>query len=180
VTTISSSFPNQHFDSNLFTQIDIVEYVNTDKFNQYTLHTGSRGVCRTNPNVGPKYKSANGTMDKSFLATPITTECKSSPSNNAGCAFTDVEGSAGTSFNTAAGGVFAMLWDNTHIAIWRFERSKIPQDIQDGDPNPEAWGTPAALWSDESCDIAASFRDLSRTFLVLPFSKLHRVIYGVP
>ena len=125
-----------------------------------------------NPNVAPKYKSANGTTNKGFLGNPLTTECQSSPSNNAGCAFTDIDGSAGTPFNMASGGVYAMLWDNTHIAIWRFERDQIPQDIQSDDPNPEAWGTPAALWSDESCDIAASFRDLNRTFLTLHFLRL--------
>jgi len=60
----------------------------------------------------------------------------------------------------AAGGVFAMLWDNTQISVWRFERNQIPQDIQNGNPDPDTWGTPAALWSDESCDIAASFSGL--------------------
>ena len=140
--------------------------------NQYTLHTGSRGVCKSDPNVSPRYKTANSTMNKSFLGTPITTECMSSPANNAGCAFTDVQGSAGTPFNMASGGVFATLWDDTHIAIWRFERDQIPQDIQNGDPNPDTWGTPAALWSDQSCNIAASFRDLRRMFFTLPSGKL--------
>lgn len=118
-------------------------------------------------------------MSQSFLGNVITTECQSSPSNNSGCAFTDVEGSAGTPFNMASGGVFAMLWDATTIAIWRFERTQIPQDIQNGDPNPEAWGTPVALWSEDSCDIAASFRDLSRMSLTLPYLRLGQVIYGV-
>ena len=163
--------PSKHFDTNFSFQIDIVEFVNTDTNNQYTLHTGTKGVCRMDPNVSPKYKSLNGTMGgKGFLGTPLTTECMSSPSNNAGCAFTDVAGSAGTPFNMDAGGVFAMLWDTTHIAIWRFDRNQIPQDIQSGDPNPDSWGTPAALWSDQSCDIAASFSNLNRTFPALPFS----------
>jgi len=141
-------------------EIDIVEFVNTDTSNQYTLHTGTKGVCKMDPNVAAKYKSANGTIGKGFLGTPLTTECQSSASNNAGCAFTDVEGSAGTPFNMASGGVFAMLWDNTQIAIWRFERNQIPQDIQSGNPDPDTWGIPAAFWSEESCNIAASFSNL--------------------
>ena len=172
MTTISFSSRPDVVIPILPSQIDIFEYVNTDDFNQYTLHTGSNAVCRMDPNVGPKYKGTNGTTTKSFLGTPVNTECQSSASNNAGCAFTDIEGSAGKPFNMAAGGVYAMLWDKTHIAIWRFERNQIPQDIQNGDPNPDSWGTPVAYWSDESCNIAASFHDLSRTFLVLPFPRL--------
>jgi hypothetical protein len=174
VTTISLWYSDQRFDSGVFFpfQIDIVEYVNTDTSNQYTLHTGTKGVCKMDPNVGPKYKGTNGTTEKSFLGTPLTTECLSSGSNNAGCAFTDVDGSAGHPFNMAAGGVFAMLWDITQISVWRFERNQIPRDIQNGNPDPDTWGTPAALWSDESCDIAASFSGLQRTFLAFSYLRL--------
>jgi hypothetical protein len=169
VTTIFSSHPNQHPDSNYSFQIDMVEYVNEYTNNQCTLHTGSNGVCKMDPNVGARYKSLNGTTEKGFLGNPLSTECKSSNSNNNGCAFTDVQGSAGHPFNMASGGVFAMLWDNTQIAVWRFDRSEVPQDIQDENPNPETWGTPVAFWSNESCDIAASFSNLQRTFLTFPF-----------
>lgn len=162
----------KHFDPNFSFQIDIVENVNNYTTNQYTLHTGTNGVCTMDPNVAPGFRSLNGSMAKSFLATPLTTQCLSSGSNNDGCAFTDVEGSAGTPFNTASGGVFAMLWDNSSIAIWRFERNQIPQDIQNSDPNPDNWGIPAAYWSNKSCNIAASFNNLSRMFPVLPFSRL--------
>ena len=79
----------------------------------------------------------------------------------------------------ASGGVFAMLWDNTTISIWRFERTQIPQDIQNGNPDPDTWGTPTALWADDSCNIAASFRDLSRMFSTFPYLRLSQVIYGV-
>jgi len=142
-------------------EIDIFEFVNDYTSNQYTLHTGSNAVCKANPNVGPKFKSANSTMNKSFLGTSVTTECQSSGANNAGCAFTDVPGSAGHAFNAAGGGVYAMLWNNDTIAVWRFERASIPQDIQSGNPNPDSWGTPVALWTNDSCDISRSFRDLS-------------------
>jgi hypothetical protein len=153
-------------------EIDIVEFVNEYTSNQCTLHTGTNGVCQSSPNPGPSNRNANGTNTKSFTGNLISTECLSSGSNNNGCAFTDVEGSAGHPFNVAAGGVFAMLWDDTQISIWRFQRDQIPQDIQNGDPNPESWGIPVALWTSDSCDIAASFKDLSRTFLALRLSKL--------
>lgn len=170
---------SKHSNSNPSSQIDIVEFVNTDTNNQYTLHTGTNAVCKMDPNVGPKYKSLNSTVSsKGFLGTPLTTECMSSAANNAGCAFTDVAGSAGPPFNMASGGVFAMLWDNTHIAIWRFDRDQIPQDIQNENPNPDSWGTPVALWSDSSCNIAASFSNLNRTFPALPSIDLAE-IHGI-
>jgi hypothetical protein len=142
-------------------EIDIVEFVNEYTTNQNTLHTGTNGVCMSSSSVGPLYKSANGTTSQSFTGNLISTQCLSSGSNNAGCAFTDGEGSAGHPFNVAAGGVFATLWDDTQISIWRFQRDQIPQDIQDGNPDPGSWGTPVALWSNDSCNIAASFKDLS-------------------
>jgi hypothetical protein len=123
------------------------------------------------PNVGPLYKSANGTTGKSFTGNLLTTKCASSGNDNTGCAFGDVQGTAGHPFNMAAGGVFATLWDDQHIAIWRFDRNQIPEDIQSGNPNPDSWGTPVALWSTDSCDIASSFKDLSRTFSFLSLSK---------
>lgn len=140
-------------------EIDIVEFVNEYTSNQNTLHTGPN--CQSSPNVGPLYRSGNSTTDQSFTGSLISTQCLSSGSNNNGCAFTDAQGSAGHPFNMAAGGVFATLWDDTHIAIWRFERDQIPQDIQSGNPDPDSWGPPVALWTDQSCNIAASFKDLS-------------------
>jgi hypothetical protein len=142
-------------------EIDIIEYVNEAETNQYTLHTG--GECRLNPNATAMYKEdcSQATQPETYLGSTLGVECQSSDGNNAGCAIHDSEGSAGSSFNKAGGGVVAMLWDETQITFWRFERSQIPQDIQDGNPDPETWGIPVAYWSNDSCDIANAFRDHS-------------------
>jgi hypothetical protein len=132
--------------------------------NQYTLHTGTSGDCKLDPNVGSRYTNEDGTQARSFLGTPLGLECQSSGAGNAGCGINDFDGSAGAPFNSAGGGVFAMLWDTTQISIWRFERNQIPQDIQSGNPNPDTWGTPVAYWSNQSCDIANAFHDHSSTF----------------
>ena len=73
-----------------------------------------------------------------------------------------------------------MLWNDTQIATWRFPRDQIPQDIQDGEPNPDSWGTPVSLWTSDSCDIASSFSDLNRTSPPPRslFSNLGSVIFG--
>ena len=88
----------------------------------------------------------------------------SSNGDNSGCAVSDLSGSAGAPFNSGGGGVFAMLWDDSQISIWRFDRSQVPQDVTSGSPNPATWGMPTAYWSGQSCDIANSFRDHSSTF----------------
>jgi len=41
--------------------VGIFKYVNTDDFDRYNLHARSRAVCKMDPNVGPRCKSADGT-----------------------------------------------------------------------------------------------------------------------
>ncbi|KAF9646134.1 glycoside hydrolase family 16 protein [Thelephora ganbajun] len=128
-------------------EVDIIEYINTDRSNQYTLHTGSQAICRLDPGAN-------------FSGNHLGTECRSGAGNNAGCAVKDFDGSAGAPFNAGGGGVFIMLWDKTQITFWRFARAEIPQDIRDGYPNPDSWGTPIARLTDQSCDIQNAFRDM--------------------
>ena len=138
-------------------QVDIVEYVNADATNQYTLHTGSEAVC----NAG------SGT---NFDGNRLSTSCRSGAGDNTGCGIQDFEGSAGAPFNAGGGGVFVMLWDDTQLSFWRFARNKIPQDIKDGAPNPDGWGTPVARWTNQSCDIQNAFQNMQctpRRFLFL-------------
>jgi len=152
--TVGPQWPNNG-------EIDIIEYVNEANINQYTLHTGAGPECQLNPNATSRYRNEDGSQPKSYLGNTLGLECQSSNGNNAGCAVNDFEGSAGGSFNMAGGGVIAMLWDETQVSFWRFERNQIPQDIQDEDPNPQTWGIPVAYWSESSCDIAKAFRDHS-------------------
>lgn len=56
-----------------------------------------------------------------------------------------------------------MLWDETELSFWMFSREETPQDIQDGCPDPDSWGTPIARWSNQSCDIQKAFRDMQCT-----------------
>ena len=53
-----------------------------------------------------------------------------------------------------------MLWEDTELSFWMFARDEIPQDILDGSPEPESWNSPIARWTDQSCDIQNSFRDM--------------------
>jgi len=152
--TTGSNWPNQG-------EIDILEYVNDASTNQITLHTGTNANCKLDPGVAARYKNEDGSQPKCYLGNTLGLECMSSNGNNAGCAVSDFQGTAGAPFNAAGGGVKAMLWDDSQITVWSFSRDQIPQDIHDGNPNPDTWGTPVAFWSSNSCDIANAFRDHS-------------------
>jgi len=152
--TTGSNWPNQG-------EIDIIEFVNGGTTNQMTLHTGSNVNCQLNPNAPAQYKNEDGSQPKCYLGTTLGTDCTSSNSNNGGCAVTDLEGTAGAPYNAGGGGVTVTLWDDTQISMWSFSRCQVPQDIQDGTPNPETWGVPVASWSSDGCDIANAFKDHS-------------------
>lgn len=127
-------------------EIDILEGVHEQETNQYTLHTTSG--CEIDAEFN----------EKSVSARIINDQCASSPQDNSGCAFLDRETqSYGKEFNLIAGGVYAHLWDNTGIKVWRFPRTAIPADITAKKPNPSTWGMPAAHFPSTSCDMAKHF-----------------------
>ncbi|KAI0079374.1 hypothetical protein K474DRAFT_649827 [Panus rudis PR-1116 ss-1] len=129
-------------------EVDILENVNEATFNQITAHTGDS--CELQNSV-----KTTGRL--------VGTKCTSSADSNSGCPFvTDqVQGNLtyGRGFNMNGGGVFAHTWTNDAITVWFFPRGQVPQDITDGNPNPDNWGTPAALFqSSDTCNIEQSFQ----------------------
>ncbi|KAF7868471.1 hypothetical protein EAF04_005002 [Stromatinia cepivora] len=126
-------------------EMDIIEGVNGATTNQMTLHT-SEGCIMSNNG------SAAGT-------TLIGTDCNAS-NGNTGCGQT-VKNTAtyGPGFNAAGGGVYAWEWTSSHIAIYFFPRTAIPENIQFGRPDPKKWGTPMAMFSGSGCDIDTHFKD---------------------
>jgi len=135
-------------------EMDIIEGVNKQTTNQYTLHSGSAGGSCTLD------KSASSTTSKAFTSNVLGTQCESSDGSNAGCAFSDPDTSSfGAGFNSKQGGVFAHLWDSTGVKMWHFTRTNIPSDITSKNPDPSSWPTPQAAWSSKTCDISAHFYD---------------------
>ncbi|KAI9451667.1 glycoside hydrolase family 16 protein [Lactarius psammicola] len=129
-------------------EIDIIEV------NQYTLHTGQGSDCVLVKN--PPTTSGGA----SYTANVLGTECKSSDGSNAGCGFSDSKNTSfGHGFNMAGGGVFAHLWNSAGLKMWHFERQSIPQDIQNGQPDPSSWPPPVAFWSADGCDFASHVYD---------------------
>jgi len=128
-------------------EMDIIEGVHNQLTNQYTLHSGP-GCSLAEP------------VHNSVLSKLLSTTCTSSKHTNGGCAFRDNDPrSYGKNFNNVNGGVFAHLWTDTGVLIYRFFRGNIPSDITDKKPDPSGWGPPAAsfIFSPSSCNTRTHF-----------------------
>jgi len=140
-------------------EIDIIEGVNLKPANQYTLHTGPDSDCVLVTNLSTTSGSAP------YTGHVLGTECDSSNGHDAGCAFLDPSNTSfGQDFNMAGGGIFAHLWDSSGLQMWHFVRDSIPEDIQNGQPDPSSWSTPVAFWSSLGCDFAS---DLQNQHLII-------------
>ncbi|GAA6040180.1 hypothetical protein JCM8097_004166 [Rhodosporidiobolus ruineniae] len=130
-------------------EIDIYEGVNLGTKNSYTLHTAP-GCTRS------------GSLTGSTAGYP--TDCNAGNANS-GCTVSDPSSSSfGAGFNAAGGGVFALLYAETGISIWRWPRASIPSDVKSGKPRWKGWGTPVAQWSGTTCDTRTFFANQLITF----------------
>jgi hypothetical protein len=120
-------------------EIDIIEGVNSNQKNTYTLHT-SAGCTFTQGNCN----AGNG---------------------NTGCGQAGTNTQAyNTGFNAIGGGVYAVEWTSSAISIWFFPRSGIPADVTSGKPDPTKWGNAAAKFSGSGCNIDQHFKAHQITF----------------
>ena len=128
-------------------EIDIIEGVNMQTSNSITLHT-SEGCSL----------DGTGSVASSVLA---STDC----TGGNGCSFKTADPlNFGTGFNAAGGGVYAMDWTSSAIAVYFFPRTSIPADITAGTPNPSGWGMPLARFSGSGCDIDSHFMNQNIVF----------------
>lgn len=134
--TVGDNWPNNG-------EIDIIEGVHDNTHNQVTWHTAP-GCVLTNT--------------KNFTGTILSPICDANISSNAGCGVTDwSQVSYGPQFDSLGGGIYAMKWDETGIAVWYFYRNAIPTDLLNFNPNPSGWGQPSAYLSPNSCNISTYF-----------------------
>jgi hypothetical protein len=138
-------------------EIDIVEQVNLQTNNRYTLHT--LNGCH-HPDA-----SASATIETGQV---ISTDCFNQTNGDEGCIVQDPSSSSfGAGFASSGGGVFAMLWDDTGIKIWFFNRSSIPTDLPTASPNPSGWPTPTAFFPISACDTTKFFGPQTMIFVSL-------------
>jgi len=124
-------------------EIDIVEGVHDYTNNQATIHT-SPGCSLTSSSS--KTLSISGSVIGGI-------DCSALNTGNQGCGIRAATGNSfGAGFNENGGGVYAMKWDTTGIAIYFFARGSIPADISAEKPLPDSWGSAQARWPAASCD----------------------------
>ncbi|KAF9470525.1 hypothetical protein BDN70DRAFT_888989 [Pholiota conissans] len=136
-------------------EIDIVEGVHDYTNNQATVHT----------NVGCTLASSNADT-LSISGTVIGgTDCAALTTGNQGCGIrASTSNSFGAGFNSNGGGVFAMKWDTSGIAVYFFPANAVPSDITAETPQPDSWGAAQARWPATSCDPFKFFIDHSAIF----------------
>jgi hypothetical protein len=163
-------------------EIDILEGVNDYDSNAVTLHT-SKG-CKIDNATSPAMGSMNG-VDAAFTGHLATSDCDVAAQDqdkNVGCSIHAPESlsgtqsrstntktkaaSYGTSFNAAAGGIYAMEWQSSHISVWFFPSSSPTYTSLSNttSPDPSTFGTPLAHFSGAGCDFAARFKDMRVIF----------------
>ncbi|KAJ6562456.1 concanavalin A-like lectin/glucanase domain-containing protein [Mycena capillaripes] len=136
-------------------EIDIIENVNLETNNRFSLHVGS-DAC-----VQPTSVAGNQTGTITTAAGDIS-NCTVTPAtgqNTIGCVVTETKpNSYGQGFASQGGGVFAMLWDKAGVAMWYFARSSVPSDIGGtASPDPTTWGKASAWYPASSCDPTTVF-----------------------
>jgi len=126
-------------------EIDIIEGVNDYTKNQATVHTS------------PGCSLATGNANSLSISGSVIggTDCSALDTGNQGCGIrASARNSYGSTFNSIRGGVYAMKWDTTGVAVYFFPRGSIPADItqEKPGPQPDTWGRPQARWPAAGCD----------------------------
>lgn len=136
-------------------EIDIIEGVNDYTNNQATVHTSSGcTLASSNANSLAISGSVIGGLDCSALNT-----------GNQGCGIRAATGNSfGAGFNANGGGVYAMKWDTTGIAVYFFPRGSIPADIKAETPMPDSWTQAQARWPAAACDPFKFFNNHNAIF----------------
>lgn len=93
------------------------------------------------------------------------TNCAAYATGNQGCGMrADSLKSFGAPFNANGGGVYAMVWDTTGVAVYFWEPGAEPKDLVQGTPVPAMWDPPMARWPAASCDPFKFFKGHSVIF----------------
>lgn len=127
-------------------EIDIIEGVHSDTYNQMTLHTSPGCVPHVGAGGQTGYAIGNG-------------DCGAG-GGFVGCGVRSRDATSyGTAFNANGGGVYAMEWTGNGIKVWKWAAREVPGDIRGGNPNPGSWGTPAANFA--GCDFYNNFKNMN-------------------
>jgi hypothetical protein len=84
---------------------------------------------------------------------------------NVGCSIENPSAkSYGAGLNAIGGGVYATQWTPEAISVYFFPRNSVPEDVLGDNPDPTAWGKPAAKFASGGCDIENTFKQQKMVF----------------
>ncbi|ORY08744.1 endo-1,3(4)-beta-glucanase-like protein [Clohesyomyces aquaticus] len=130
-------------------ELDIIEGVNLNTYNQVTLHTSAGCV----PNVGAGGQSGH----------PVGNADCGAGGGYTGCGVESGSATSyGTAFNANGGGVYASLWTSSAIKVWYWASRDVPANIRNGNPDPSSWGTPQANYA--GCNFDQKFSNMNIIF----------------
>jgi hypothetical protein len=140
----------------LYAEIDVIEGVNNQPRNVVSLHTDRRETCSFNGNSAQ-------------TSTRGQSNCQLDDTNASGCEVEGPNGSYGADVNRLGGGIYSVEMKASSVKVWFIPRSSIPGDIFSGNPNPDNWQTPIAVYdaADGNCDIEKIFK--TQTIVSPPF-----------
>ncbi|KAJ7193971.1 hypothetical protein GGX14DRAFT_477105 [Mycena pura] len=131
-------------------EIDIIENVNLETDNRFSLHVGDDNCTQPTSVAG----NQTGTITTAQNGISNCTVTPATGQNTIGCVTTETKpNSFGSGFAGQGGGVFAASWDLSGIAFWYFPRPSVPSNIDSTDaPDPTTWGKASAWYPASSCD----------------------------
>ncbi|KAM0712349.1 hypothetical protein Q7P37_011444 [Cladosporium fusiforme] len=133
-------------------EIDILEGVNDQSKNDFTLHTSSG--CRIDHHDDMIGKVNTDNCDVKAKGQGTNEGCKIKVND---------ERTYGKGFNDNKGGVYATEIMEDFINIFFFPRGEIPDDVFGDSPDPSSWGKPMAAFKG-GCDIPSHFKNMQLTF----------------
>jgi hypothetical protein len=141
-------------DDEMYSEIDIIENVSLQDFNEITMYTKS-----TPCDMQPDEENMSGNLRHGncyWNARP-----KRESGLFRGCGATAAEGTFGDDFNQKGGGVWAPLIDDSGVKVWHFDPDDVPGDIGQGNPNPEGWGAkPVMNFAATNCNVKAAWQKM--------------------
>ncbi|KAF5026588.1 hypothetical protein F66182_1314 [Fusarium sp. NRRL 66182] len=147
------SYWSYNFEEDPVGEIDIIEGINGNQdANVVSLHTCGTCVFNHPGGLDPRPNCNNGGT--------LSRWCEDG-TNYDGCGNTMPVGSYGKPFNANQGGVYATWLTKEALKIYWFPRSKIPDDIKSGNPNPSNWASPATsqfVNANGNCDVGKYFK----------------------
>jgi len=136
-------------------EIDIIEGVHDYTNNQATIHTAPG--CRLSSASSETLQMTGNVIGG--------TDCAALTTGNQGCGIrASSSDSFGAGFNANGGGVYAMKWDTSGLAVFFFPDGSVPADIAAGFPQPDTWGPALARWPADGCNPSQYFIDHSVIF----------------